>query len=69
MRVGTRGVLISVQEAHVLFKVPVGTLHRWAHEEQWEAFGGPRSRHWRIDDVDSAYHARRGPADNETEPT
>lgn len=63
MRVGRNGILLSVAEAAQLFHVPVGTLRRWAHEDGWERYGGERSRHWRLEQVQASYERRR--AENE----
>ena len=59
MRDGHNGVLVSVDEATELFGAPRGTLYRWAHEDGWTPFGGRRSRHWRLDDVQGSYDRRR----------
>jgi len=59
MRHGEHGILITVKEATEIFKVPAGTLRRWAHEDGWERFGGPRSRYWHIDQVQDSYDRRR----------
>ncbi len=60
MRSGRNGILVSVSEASKLFGVLPGTLRRWASEDQWDRFGGPRSRHWRIEQVQAGHNKRRG---------
>lgn len=62
MRSGENGLLVTPAEASHLFKVAVGTLHRWAHEDQWRKFGARRTRHWNLADVQDAYDRRRGDA-------
>lgn len=59
MRNGEHGLLVTATEAATLFRVPIGTIRRWAHEDHWHPFGGPRSRHWRMDDIDASYTSRR----------
>ena len=59
MRAGVDGPLISVAEAHRIYRVPVGTLRRWAHEDAWTRYGGPRSRHWSWAEVQAGFDRRR----------
>lgn len=59
MRNGEHGVLVTAEEAVQIFRVPVGTLRRWAHEDGWRRFGGSRSRHWGIVEVQASYDRRR----------
>lgn len=54
------GLLVTPAEASQLFKVPVGTLHRWAHEDRWRKYGGRRTRHWSMTEVQAGYERRRG---------
>lgn len=58
MRVGEHGILVSVAEATRIWRRPAGTLRRWAHEDGWRPFGGPRSRHWDSDEVQDSYDRR-----------
>lgn len=60
MRNGEHGLLVTSAEAAQLLRVPVGTLHRWAHEDNWRKFGARRSRHWNLAEVQDAYDRRRG---------
>lgn len=56
-------ILMSTADVAHLLRIPIGTLHRWAHEDSWERYGTRRRRLWDID-VAQASHDRRRPADD-----
>lgn len=55
--------LISTADAAKVFRVPVGTLRRWAHEDGWTPHGTPRWRRWELDQVQASYDRRRAVSD------
>lgn len=40
-----------------IFRVPLGTIYRWAHEDGWKRHGWPRV--YDMDDVQESYDRRR----------
>lgn len=57
-----RDLLLTTAEAAQLFDVPVGTLRRWAHEDQWTPHGSTRHRQWLHSQIQGSYDQRRGVA-------
>ena len=51
--------LVTDQEAAVWFRVPASTIRRWAVEENWRQYGGPRSRKWNLMEIQRTYSERR----------
>lgn len=51
--------LISTADAARIFRVPTGTLRRWAHEDSWTPHSSPRWRRWELDQVQASYDRRR----------
>jgi hypothetical protein len=58
-------ILVTTSDAAVLFQVPTGTLHRWAHEDVWTRYGTRRTRAWNIDDVQASHDRRRAADDSD----
>jgi hypothetical protein len=52
-------MLVTTADAAKLFKVPTGTLLRWAHEDRWPRDKRIRPRLWDFDKVQASYDRRR----------
>ena len=61
MRAGERGILLTIAEAVAIYRVPAGTLRRWASEDDWTPFGSGYRRYWSYDQVQDSYDERRNP--------
>lgn len=53
--------LISPALAAWYFRVPVGTVYRWASQDRWPKHGTPGRREYDIADIQASYMKRRGP--------
>lgn len=47
-----------------LFRVPAGTVYRWASEDRWRRRGTRRNRRWNVEDAQESHDRRRAQLDN-----
>lgn len=57
LRDGREPMLTAAQISH-LYRVPIGTVHRWAHEDDWRR-DDLRPRHYHSDDAQGSYDRNR----------
>lgn len=53
-----RPILASAGDIAVHFRIPVGTIRRWAHEDGWQPHGTRRTRQWDLRDAQDSYDRR-----------
>lgn len=50
--------LIDAEALAVHFKVAVGSIRRWASEDEWTSYGTRRHRLWSLYDAQHSYEKR-----------
>ena len=63
----TRPILLDTQAIAVHYRVPRGTVGRWAHEDRWVKYGTRRRRLFDLREVQVSYD-RRHPETAEDDP-
>lgn len=52
-------IQVSTADAAHIFRVPRGTIRRWANEDDWTPHGSRARRRWELDQVQASYDRRR----------
>ena len=50
---------ISARELAAIYRVPIGTIYRWANEDDWPRIGWGRHTRYQHERAEETYHARR----------